>query len=244
MVQRCTVTLMSLRGGGHWWSVPLAAAVVIAVYITTEASLPMVAGLPHGGRGLGACMAFLVTAAGNFLGAISGALLIACRRVLASVVALPYIGGVAVGSLPRCSSRTRRLAMRREAEWSMDEITPEEFFAGSKEGVPIFRRVKDLVDMAGTSVTVRASKSQLAFRRGRHGFAYLWRPGQYLRNPTVEVVLSIALPRQISSDRFKAVVHPAPTVWMHHPEIRSLDDLDDDVKAWLHEASTRAARTP
>lgn len=84
-------------------------------------------------------------------------------------------------------------------------------------------------------VTVRTSKSQVAFRR-RRGFAYLWLPGMYLAKPSAEVVLSIALDRELASGRFKEVVHPSPRVWMHHLEIRSLDDLDDEVSGWLRSA--------
>ena len=44
-------------------------------------------------------------------------------------------------------------------------------------------------------------------------------------------------PAPVSSERFKEVVHPAPTVWMHHLEIRSPDDVDGEVEAWLREAA-------
>ena len=121
----------------------------------------------------------------------------------------------------------------------MDALTPEDFFAGSPDGLAVFGRVKDLIDKAAPDATVRVSKSQVAFRR-RRGFAYLWRPGQYLRNPGAEVVLSIALARPIGSARFKQVIQPAPSVWMHHMEIRSLEDLDDEVAAWLREAARNA----
>jgi Domain of unknown function (DUF5655) len=118
--------------------------------------------------------------------------------------------------------------------------TPEEFFEGRDEALAVFRQVEELVARAGLPYTVRTSKSQVAFR-GRRGFAYLWIPGRYLKNPATEVVLSIALDRHIPSGRFKEVVHPSPSVWMHHLEIRSLADLDDDVERWLHEAADRAA---
>jgi Domain of unknown function (DUF5655) len=121
----------------------------------------------------------------------------------------------------------------------MDSITPDDFFAGSPQGLAVFRRVNDLVTQARPDITVRTSKSQVAFR-SRRGFAYLWRPGQYLRNPAAEVVLSIVLPRRASSQRFKQVVHPAPTVWMHHLEIRSVDDVDREVELWLLEAADAA----
>ena len=80
----------------------------------------------------------------------------------------------------------------------------------------------------------------MAFRR-RRGFAYLWLPGQHLSHPGAEVVLSIALGRAVGSPRFKEVAHPAPGQWMHHLELRSGDDLDDEVAGWLREAWGRAA---
>jgi hypothetical protein len=49
-------------------------------------------------------------------------------------------------------------------------------------------------------------------------------------------VLSIALDRELSSSRFKQVVHPSPRIWLHHLELRSLDDLDDEVQSWLRAA--------
>jgi hypothetical protein len=85
---------------------------------------------------------------------------------------------------------------------------------------------------------MRATKSQVAFR-GRRGFAYMWWPARYVRSD-VPAVLSIALPRRIPSARFKEVVNPAPGMWMHHLELRSFADLDDEVAAWLEEARKAA----
>jgi hypothetical protein len=88
-------------------------------------------------------------------------------------------------------------------------------------------------------VAVRTSRSQVAFRR-RHGFAYLWLPGRYLAKPSAEVVLSIALGRRDASERFKEVAHPAASQWIHHLELQSIDDVDEEVLAWLAEAADRA----
>lgn len=85
----------------------------------------------------------------------------------------------------------------------------------------------------------RTSKSQIAFRRSR-GFAYLWLPGQYLRGPHADVVLSIALDRHDPSPRFKEVVHPAPGHWMHHLELDGPDQVDAEVIEWLREAASQA----
>lgn len=88
-------------------------------------------------------------------------------------------------------------------------------------------------------VQLRASKSQVSFRRDR-GFAYIWAPGKYLANPDAEVVLSIALGRHDDSPRFKEVAHPSPKHWIHHLEVGEIDEVDEEVAAWLTEAAERA----
>jgi hypothetical protein len=113
-----------------------------------------------------------------------------------------------------------------------------EFFAGQPLGLAVYERVRSIVE-GFVPVEVRVSKSQVAFRR-RRGFAYLWMPGMYLANPAAEVVLSIALRRRIESPRWKEVVRPAPTTWMHHLEIREVAELDEEVAGWLREAAEGA----
>jgi len=88
-------------------------------------------------------------------------------------------------------------------------------------------------------VQVRATRSQVSFRRGG-GFAYIWAPGMYLANPNAEVVLSIALGRHDDSPRFKEVAHPSPKHWIHHLEVGDIDEVDNEVAAWLIEAAERA----
>jgi hypothetical protein len=118
------------------------------------------------------------------------------------------------------------------------ERTAEDFFAGHPFALAVYERVLGIVRELGP-VEVRVSKSQVAFRLQR-GFAFLWLPGQYLRDPAAEVVLSLALGRHEDSARFKQVAHPAPTQWIHHLEVRALADIDDEVGAWLREATERA----
>jgi hypothetical protein len=98
----------------------------------------------------------------------------------------------------------------------------------------MYQKVNEMVGRFGR-VEVRTSKSQVAFRR-RRGFAYVWLPGRYLAKPPAEVVLSIAFDRLVDSPRFKEVAHPSPGIWMHHLELRSSADLDDEVEDWLRAA--------
>lgn len=120
---------------------------------------------------------------------------------------------------------------------SDDATTPEDLFRGSPQGLGIFRVIQETVSALGDT-RVRVTRSQIAFGR-RRGFAYVWRPGQYV-NSDVPAVLSIALPREVRSERFKEVVHPSANVWMHHIELQDSADVDDQIVEWLTEAYSSA----
>lgn len=53
-------------------------------------------------------------------------------------------------------------------------------------------------------------------------------------------IAALALPHRLESRRFKEVVHPARTTWMHHLELTSVDDLDAEVVGRPREAADAA----
>jgi len=116
---------------------------------------------------------------------------------------------------------------------------PEEFFDGHDDALLIYGRVISMLNSLG-QFEVRVTKSQIGLRR-RRTFAFLWMPGKWLSHPDAEVVLSIATDHPIASSRFKEVVHPAKNTWMHHLEVRSPEDLDDEVLSWLAAAWERSS---
>jgi uncharacterized protein len=91
--------LQSWLGGDTPAAVVGAALLGVPMYVNTEGSLPLLAGLMDGGMGPGPAMAFLVTGAGTSIGALSGMLLIARRRVVVLTLALLLGGAVALGSV-------------------------------------------------------------------------------------------------------------------------------------------------
>jgi hypothetical protein len=116
--------------------------------------------------------------------------------------------------------------------------TPEELFSGHPLGHQLYQAAAAVIEKF-TEVEERATKSQIAFR-ARRGFAYVWRPGQYVKSD-VPAVLSIALPRRLRSPRFKSVVHVSNRVWLHHLELWAVEDIDDEVVGWLREAFDAAS---
>lgn len=109
-------------------------------------------------------------------------------------------------------------------------MTPADLFAGFPDSRAVYDAVARAVADLGEA-TVRVTKSQVAFRR-RRGFAYVWRPGQYVRSE-VPAVLSIATPYAIDSDRFKSVVPVSARLWMHHLEVTRPEEIDAEVLDWL-----------
>ena len=112
----------------------------------------------------------------------------------------------------------------------------EAFLEGSALGLAVLRYVRGVIPDA----EVRVTKSQIAFRR-RRAFAWLWRPRMYLGARGAEIVLSIALPREDPSARWKQVVRPSSRTWMHHLEVASVDELDPQLEGWLREAAAAGA---
>jgi hypothetical protein len=107
------------------------------------------------------------------------------------------------------------------------------FFADRPASRALFDAVRACVEGIGP-VDLRASKSQVAFRR-RVAFAYAWVPGDYVRSD-VPLVLTVALRRRDASPRWKEVVEPRPGRFTHHLELRDVAEVDEAVRTWLEEA--------
>ena len=110
----------------------------------------------------------------------------------------------------------------------------DEFFAEHDESKRIFEVLHEMIVALGPA-EIHVTKSQVAFRR-RRTFAWAWMPGMYLRGKPVPLVLTLALRRRDPSPRWKEIVEPTPGRFMHHMELRSSTDIDDEFRAWLQEA--------
>ena len=122
-------------------------------------------------------------------------------------------------------------------EHARTSAPPERFFDGFPGGLKLYNAVAQAVVDIGEA-SIRVTKSQIAFRR-RTGFAFVWRPGQYISSD-VPAVLSIALPHEAVSDRFKSVVRPSTRMWLHHIELREAGQIDDEARGWLVDAYNNA----
>jgi hypothetical protein len=113
-------------------------------------------------------------------------------------------------------------------------MTLDQYFEGQPASRRLFDAVQQAVEDIGLS-ELRVTKSQVAFRR-QQAFAWAWMPGKYLRRRAAPLVLSIGFRSRDTSPRWKEIVEPAPGRFMHHLELWSLKDIDDEVRAWLRAA--------
>jgi hypothetical protein len=113
-------------------------------------------------------------------------------------------------------------------------LTPDDYLAGHELAQQLFAAICTIVGEIG-DVTIRTSKSQIAFRR-RRNFVWLWIPGSYLHGRGAPLVLTLVFAMRIESPRWKEVVQPRPGSFTHHMELFRLEDIDEAVRAWLRAA--------
>jgi len=122
---------------------------------------------------------------------------------------------------------------------SAAEVVGGDLFAGDALAQRIHGRILDVLGPL-SDVETRVSASQVAYRHGRT-FAIVWRPGRYLQSD-VPLVLSLVLREPLSSPRVKEAVNVARDAWMHHLELRSPRDVDQELTGWIRTAWDAADR--
>jgi hypothetical protein len=113
-------------------------------------------------------------------------------------------------------------------------MTVDEYFEGQALSRQLFDVLERMVREIGPT-EIRVTKSQVAFV-GRKAFAWAWMPGIYLKRKVAPLVLTLPLPYRDGSLRWKQIVEPTPGNYIHHLELYSLADIDEQVSEWLQRA--------
>ena len=108
------------------------------------------------------------------------------------------------------------------------------YFSGHEPARALYERIDEYLQTL-VEVETRVSKSQIGFHR-RRGFAWVWIPEKHLGRPAAPLVLTLAFRHRDPSPRWKEVVEPYPGRFTHHLELFSADQIDDEVRGWIHEA--------
>lgn len=109
------------------------------------------------------------------------------------------------------------------------------FFAGKPEEEVLARQVLTwlLAELPGTDI--RVQKSQITFR-GRYNFGALSLPRRAQDKRAHALLLTLGLPARLDTDRVAVATEPYPGRWTHHILLTGPQDLDEELRGWVHAA--------
>ena len=116
------------------------------------------------------------------------------------------------------------------------------FFSGHEAAIPIYEKLEDRILAAIPDVKVNVSKTQISFSH-KQGFAFVsFNPCRRAKErPEVWMTVSFGLRYQKQSPRIDVATEPYPNRWTHHVMVGSVDEIDDELMAWLIEAAAFSA---
>jgi uncharacterized membrane protein YraQ (UPF0718 family) len=88
---------MALFCHGNGFAVPLAALIGLPIYISGEASIPLIQSLMIGGTSKGAMLAFMITGPGTSAWVVAGIATIMKRRAILLYLLFILAGGILLG---------------------------------------------------------------------------------------------------------------------------------------------------
>lgn len=112
-----------------------------------------------------------------------------------------------------------------------------EYVEGNPDSLQILEHLRRSVKTLGMTQE-SVTRSQIAFK-AKKAFAWAWAPGQYLGRGA-PLVLTVSLPFRDASSRWKEIVEPHPGRFIHHLELNSTADIDDEALRWLEAARQHA----
>ena len=102
--------------------------------------------------------------------------------------------------------------------------------------VPLYDALRQALYARFPDLSVKVGKTQISFY-GRHMFAAVSAPVRRKKGwPKEFILLTLGMPRRLSSPRVIAVTEPYPGRWTHHLLLQSAEAPDEELLDWLEEA--------
>jgi len=110
------------------------------------------------------------------------------------------------------------------------------FFDKTPGMLPLYEAVRDTICAEFENVTIKVRKTQISFSN-RYGFAFVSLPYRKLKGrPDEYIIFTFGLNHRLEHPRIMEAVEPYPGRWTHHVILRSVDDVDAELKEWITEA--------
>ena len=117
------------------------------------------------------------------------------------------------------------------------------FFHDHPEALDLYLVFEDWLYDALPDVHKRVQKTQITFSC-RHVFACasFARVRRKAELPPGYLVITLGLPSPLESERVAVKTEPYPGRWTHHVMIGTMEEIDDELLAWIREAAGFAGR--
>lgn len=116
------------------------------------------------------------------------------------------------------------------------------FFNEHPQAVPLYEafEARLLAELEG--VAIQPQKTQITLKNRRVFGAVSFLPARKAKGrPDPYITITLGLDRRESSPRIDQASEPYPGRWTHHLVIGSVEEIDDELMAWVREAYDFAA---
>lgn len=112
------------------------------------------------------------------------------------------------------------------------------FFNQMPDALPLYEQLERRIFTELDGVTVRVQKTQISFVN-RHLFACVSfaRVRKKKDCPNPYLVITFGLDHKVESSRIDVATEPYPNRWTHHLLISQMEEIDDELIAWIKEAA-------
>lgn len=116
------------------------------------------------------------------------------------------------------------------------------FFDKDVDALPLYEKFEDRVLSEIEDVKIKVQKTQISFSN-KHMFACVSfaQVRKKKDRPDSYIVVTFGLAHKKESPRIDVATEPYPNRWTHHVLISEIDEIDDELMAWIKEASVFSA---
>lgn len=116
------------------------------------------------------------------------------------------------------------------------------FFNEKPQALPLYRAFEERVLAELDGVSIRVQKTQITFSNRRVFAAVSFLPARRAKDrPDPYITITLGLNRREHSPRIDQATEPYPGRWTHHLVIGSIEEINDELMAWVREAYDFAA---
>ena len=111
------------------------------------------------------------------------------------------------------------------------------FFNQYPEAIPLYTAIEERLLAELEGVVIQPQKSQITLKNRRvFGAVSFLKARKAKARPDPYITITLGLNRREGSPRIAQASEPYPGRWTHHIVIGSVEEIDDELMAWVHEA--------